>query len=116
MQAFRHYVATPVYFGENVVKENAELIASYGRRAFIVTDEFLDGCRNHALDDIKEVLESRGVAYAVNDRTEDNPPVESCVAITVVVSMVSATEATLLTMMTMRQVCERPEPSARAGL
>lgn len=82
MQAFRHYVATPVYFGENVVKENAELIASYGRRAFIVTDEFLEGCRNHALDDIKEVLESRGVAYAVNDRTEDNPPVESCVAIT----------------------------------
>lgn len=82
MKAFKHYVATCTYFGENVVKENKDLFASYGKRAYIVTDEFLDGCRNYALEDVVEVLEELGIAYEVNDKTEDNPPVESCVAIT----------------------------------
>ena len=81
MKAFRHYVATPVYFGENVVRDNKQLFATYGKRAFIVTDEFLDGCRNYALEDVTAVLDELGIPYAVNDKTEDNPPVESCSAI-----------------------------------
>ena len=81
MKAFRHYVATPVYFGENVVRDNKQLFATYGKRAFIVTDEFLDGCRNYALEDVTAVLDELGIPYAVNDKTEDNPPVESCAAI-----------------------------------
>lgn len=81
MKAFRHYVATPVYFGENVVRDNKQLFATYGKRAFIVTDEFLDGCRNYALEGVTAVLDELGIPYAVNDKTEDNPPVESCVAI-----------------------------------
>ena len=81
MKAFRHYVATPVYFGENVVKNNKNLFAGYGKRAYIVTDEFLDGCRNYALEDVEAVLGELGIEYAVNDSTEDNPPVETCVAI-----------------------------------
>ena len=81
MKAFRHYVATPVYFGENVVRDNKQLFATYGKRAFIVTDEFLDGCRNYALEDVTAVLDELAIPYAVNDKTEDNPPVESCAAI-----------------------------------
>ncbi len=81
MKAFRHYVATAVYFGENVVRDNKQLFATYGKRAFIVTDEFLDGCRNYALEDVTAVLDELGIPYAVNDKTEDNPPVESCAAI-----------------------------------
>ena len=76
MKAFRHYVATPVYFGENVVRDNKQLFATYGKRAFIVTDEFLDGCRNYALEDVTAVLDELGIPYAVNDKTEDNPPVD----------------------------------------
>lgn len=81
MKSFRHYVATVMFFGRNVVKENKDQFAQYGKRAFIVTDEFLDGCRNYALEDVKEVLDELGIVYAVNDKTEDNPPVESCVEI-----------------------------------
>lgn len=81
MKPFRDYVATPVYFGRNVVKDNKQLFSTYGKRAFIVTDEFLDGCRNYALEDVEDVLNELGIPYAVNDKTEDNPPVESCVAI-----------------------------------
>lgn len=82
MQSFRHYVATVTFFGKDVVKANKEQFSRCGKRAFIVTDEFLDGCRNYALEDVREVLEELGIAYAVNDKTEDNPPVESCVEIT----------------------------------
>ena len=82
MKSFRHYVATPMYFGNNVVKENKKLIGSFGKRAFILTDEFLDGCRNYALEDVIEVLEEQGIEYLVNDQVEDNPSVETCVAIT----------------------------------
>ena len=81
MKSFRHYVATAVYFGKNVVRDNKDLFRTYGKRAFIVTDEFLGGCPNLALEDVKSVLEEHGIPYAVNDQTEDNPPVESCAAI-----------------------------------
>ncbi len=82
MKSFRHYVATAMYFGNNVVKENKKLIATFGKRAFILTDEFLDGCRNYALEDVKEILDELDIEYLVNDQVEDNPSVETCVAIT----------------------------------
>lgn len=82
MKAFRHYVPTCMYFGTNCVKENKSVFANYGKRAYIVTDEFYAGCRNYALEDVEEVLKELGIEYAVTDKTEDNPPVESCVAIT----------------------------------
>lgn len=81
MKSFRHFVATAMFFGKNAVKDNKEQFAQFGKRAFIVTDEFLDGCRNYALEDVTEVLNELGIEYAVNDSTEDNPPVESCVEI-----------------------------------
>lgn len=81
MKSFRHFVATALFFGNNAVKENKEQFAQFGKRAYIVTDEFLDGCRNYALEDVTEVLKELGIEYMVNDSTEDNPPVESCVAI-----------------------------------
>ena len=45
MKSFRHYVATAVYFGKNVVRDNKDLFRTYGKRAFIVTDEFLGAVR-----------------------------------------------------------------------
>lgn len=81
MKTFRHYVATAMYFGKNVVRDNKALFATYGKRAFIVTDEFVGGCPNLALEDVEAVLTELGIPYAVNDSVEDNPPVESCAAI-----------------------------------
>ena len=81
MKPFRHYVATVIYSGKDAVKENKAVFAGLGKKAFIVTDEFLGGCRNYALEDVEAVLRELGIEYAVNDQTQDNPPVESCAEI-----------------------------------
>lgn len=81
MKSYRFTVPTPIYFGENCVKDNAGLICALGKKALVVTQKFMNGCRNHALDDIEEIFKANGVAYMVNDDAEENPPVESVAAI-----------------------------------
>lgn len=82
MKSYRYSVPTPVYYGNDCVKQNAALLCSFGKRAFIVTSKFLNNCPNYALDDVEEVFKANGIDYAVNDEVEENPPVESCAAIT----------------------------------
>ena len=77
MKAYRYSVPTPVYFGTGCVKENASLICSFGKKAFIVTSKFMNDCRNHALEDVIEIFKANGVDYLVNDDTLENPPVEN---------------------------------------
>lgn len=81
MKSFSYHVPTPIYFGENIVKEKAHILTGYGRRAYIITDEFLPGYRNYALEDVKEVLGEAGIPYEINESVEDNPSVESCLEI-----------------------------------
>lgn len=82
MKAYKYYVPTPIFYGDGCVKKNAELLCSFGKRAFIVTSVFMSGCRNYALEDVIEIFEANGVAYAINDTVEENPPVENVAAIT----------------------------------
>lgn len=65
MKSFRHFVATALFFGKNAVRDNKEQFSQFGNRAFIVTDEFLDGCRNYALEDVTEALDELGIKYAI---------------------------------------------------
>lgn len=81
MQSFKYHVPTPIYFGENIVKDKAKFICGHGTRAFIVTSKFLGGCKNYALEDIEAILTEAGIPYAINDNVEENPPVESCLEI-----------------------------------
>lgn len=81
MKPFSYFVPTPIYFGEEVVKKQAGVITGYGTRAYIITDEFYEGCTNYALQDVEKVLEEAGIVYEVTDQVEENPSVESCQAI-----------------------------------
>ncbi len=80
MKDFKFHAPAPVYFGREVVSKQADLIASYGKRAFIVTTKF-EG-RHLALEDVEQVLKDKGIAYEVFDETEENPSVECIVRIT----------------------------------
>ena len=41
---FKFHSPAPVYFGHETVKNNADLIASYGKRCYITTTRFPAGC------------------------------------------------------------------------
>lgn len=81
MKAYRFTVPTPVYFGDHCVKDNASLICALGKKAFIVTQKFMNNCRNHALDDIVDIFQANDITYQINDDAQENPPVESVAAI-----------------------------------
>ena len=78
MKSFTYSVPTPIYFGKGIVKEKAAVITGYGKRAYIITDEFYEDCPNYGLQDVEAVLKGAGIPYAVNDQVEENPSVESC--------------------------------------
>lgn len=82
LKDFKFHSPAPVYFGHETVKNNAELIASYGKRCYITTTRFPAGCENEALKDFISVCEAKGIEYRVNEDVVENPTVESCVAMT----------------------------------
>ena len=81
MKPFRYAVPTPVFFGADCIKNNAAILNSYGKRAFIITSRFLPGYKNLALEDIETVLKSLSITYKVNREVQENPPVSSVAAI-----------------------------------
>ena len=81
MKSFRYDTQTCVYFGRNCLKENADKLEEFGKKAVIVTTKFVEGCRNLALEDVESVFDGMGVEYVVLDDVEENPPVENIVAL-----------------------------------
>ena len=81
MQAFSYYAPTAVEFGEEILRKRTELIKSFGRRAYILSSRFVEGSRNLALDDLKDIFDELGTEYFVNEDVCENPPVESVTAI-----------------------------------
>lgn len=79
---FKFHMPAPVYFGHETVKNNADLIASYGKKCYITTTHFPEGCENAALNDFISVCEEKGIEYLVNEEVVENPTVESCVEMT----------------------------------
>lgn len=74
-------VQTPVYVGENCMKNHADALKMYGRRAYIITSDF-GRVHNYGKEDCEEVLKSLGIAYKINEKVIENPPVESVVEMT----------------------------------
>lgn len=68
-----------IFFGEGCVHSNAPVFSRCGQRAYIVTGRFPPGVKNLALEDTCSVLDGLGIAYSVDDNTESDPSVESCV-------------------------------------
>lgn len=77
MKSFRYDTQTCVYFGKGCLKDNADKIKDLGKKAVIVTTQFIEGCPNLALADVEEVLKKLGIEYRVYDHAEENPSVES---------------------------------------
>ena len=79
---FRFHEGSPVYFGHETVKKNAELIASYGKKCYVCTTRFPKGHENAALKDFLEVCRDKGIDCLVTEDVVENPTVESCVKFT----------------------------------
>lgn len=79
MKAFKYNTHTAMFFGQNCVRNNADVLTAYGKKAVIVTSKFAEGCRNYALEDVEAVFDAAGVEYTILDNVIENPPVESIV-------------------------------------
>jgi len=73
---FKYLMPTKVFFGRGSVRENSSELASFGKKALIVTggsSAKLSG----ALSDIAAALEGLGIEYSVFDKVENNPSPET---------------------------------------
>lgn len=70
------YMPTHVYSEKDCIKEHADVIATYGKRAFIITGRN-SSKKNHSLADLTEALETVGVSYTIFDDIEENPSIET---------------------------------------
>lgn len=79
MKSFKYNTQTALFFGRNVLKDNAEFFKAYGKKAVVFTSQFYKGCTNKGLRDIKTVFEQIGTDYLVLDRVQVDPPIEDVI-------------------------------------
>jgi len=79
MNKFRYYMPTEVYYGENCIEQNAALFSTLGKKALIITMHL--PVRHYALEDVEAAMKAQGIEYTISYGAEENPSVESCVAI-----------------------------------
>lgn len=72
------YMPTKLITGRDAVRDNAALLASFGKRCLIVTGATA-AKRSGALDDATAALAQNGIAYTVFDRILPNPTMASCI-------------------------------------
>lgn len=76
MIPINYYNPTRYIFARSCVKAQADLLASCGSKALIVTGKHsAKACG--ALDDVTEALTSRGCTYAIYDEARENPTIDS---------------------------------------
>ncbi len=68
-------IPTKIIMKRNCVLENANLIASYGKKAMIVTGKH-SAAANGSLKDVVDALESKNVKYIVFNKVMANPTIE----------------------------------------
>lgn len=75
MTAINYYNPTRFIFKKGCVAENAPLLASFGKKALIVTGRrSAKACG--ALDDVTAALLSQGVKYVLFDEAINNPTIQ----------------------------------------
>lgn len=72
-------LSTKLYCEKNCVKSHAADIASFGRKALIVTGS-KSSKLNGSLDDVTSVLKENNVDYIIFDKVEENPSVANIMA------------------------------------
>lgn len=82
MKPFAYHAPTAVYFSENCLETQQQRISHFGKKCFIITSPFSNGCKNIALEDTMQLLDKLGIEYTYTDRVVENPTVESVKEIT----------------------------------
>lgn len=82
MTTIQYNAPTGIFCSDNCLERNSHVIAAMGKRAFIITGHFSDGCRNLALEDTEALFDKLHIEYTVYADTEENPSVESIVRVT----------------------------------
>ncbi len=82
MKPYTHFSPTIFFFGKNCLQEKADIFSRYGKKAYIVTSKFAEGCENLALKELTALFDSLGIAYGVTDAVEENPPIRNIVEMT----------------------------------
>ncbi len=70
------YLPTKIYSETECVKNHAKELASYGRKAMIITGKHSSRV-NGSLADVEAALQQEGVEYIIFDEIEENPSVET---------------------------------------
>lgn len=68
------YMPTKIYQEENAVKKHGTEIASYGKKALVVTGRYSSRA-NGSLQDVTEVLDEQNTEYLIYDRIGENPTI-----------------------------------------
>ena len=72
----KFYMPVRVYAEENCLANHARELCSAGSRAFLITGRS-SAEKNGSLDDVKTILESKGISYVHFNEIEENPSVET---------------------------------------
>lgn len=70
------YMPTNVYSGSNCVMNHRQELAALGKKALLVTGRHSSRA-NGSLEDVENALQEEGCAYAIFDRIEENPSIET---------------------------------------
>lgn len=70
------YMHTKVYSETECVRNHGKELASFGKKAMIVTGKHSSRI-NGSLQDVEQVLESERVSYVIFDEVEENPSIET---------------------------------------
>ena len=70
-----YYMPTKLFCEKNCIANHKDDLASFGKKAYIVTG-FSSSKKNGSLDDVINTLKSIGSEYLVFDKIEENPSVE----------------------------------------
>ncbi len=76
---FKFLMSTDIIFGRGCIYKNKSELRKYGTRAFIVTGNN-SAKKSGALDDVIITLKENGSEFAIFDKVENNPSIESVVS------------------------------------
>ncbi len=70
------YLPTKIYTEKNCVLNHSKELASYGKKAFIITGSTSSRV-NGSLDDVITALTKESISYEIYDQVEENPSIET---------------------------------------
>lgn len=75
MDDFTFYMPTKIIFGKECVKKHKDILAGYGKKAYIITYN-IPG-RHYSLEDVKQIFDESKIEYIIDTSIEENPSTET---------------------------------------